>query len=121
MSEHINLGKEGEDLAVKFLLSKGYTIRHRNWRFKKNEVDIIAEKNNLLVVVEVKTRTNDYFENPKEAVTKKKQRFIIKAADAYIQQFNIDTETRFDIISVLIQNGKAEIEHIEDAYQASLL
>ena len=121
MSDHIALGKEGENQAARFLLNKGYKIRHRNWRFKKNEVDIIAEKDNLLVVVEVKTRTNDYFENPKEAVTKRKQRFIIKATDAYIQQYNIDFETRFDIVSVLISNGRAEIEHIEDAYQASLL
>lgn len=121
MSDHIELGKEGEQQAVRHLANNGYKIKHKNWRFKKNEIDIIAEKDGLLVVVEVKTRTNDYFENPKEAVTKKKQRFIIKATDAYIQQFNIDLETRFDIISVLIRNGKSEIEHIEDAYQASLL
>jgi len=121
MSDHITLGKEGEEQAVRFLINDGYKIKHRNWRFKKNEIDIIAEKGNLLVVVEVKTRANDYFENPKEAVTKKKQRFTIKATEAYIQQFNIDLETRFDIVSVLIRNGKSEIEHIEDAYQASLL
>ncbi|OFX86004.1 MAG: hypothetical protein A2W99_16640 [Bacteroidetes bacterium GWF2_33_16] len=121
MSEHINLGKEGEEQALRFLVSSGYKIRHKNWRYKKNEVDIIAEKNNLLIVIEVKTRTNDYFESPKEAVTKKKQRFIIKATEAYIQQFNIDSETRFDIVSVIIRNGNSEIEHIEDAFQASLL
>lgn len=121
MTDHITIGKEGEDQAIKYLVNKGYRIRHKNWRFKKNEIDIISEKDNFLVVVEVKTRTNDYFESPKEAVTKKKQRGIIKATDAYIQQFNIDMETRFDIISILIHNGKSEIEHIEDAYQASLL
>ncbi len=121
MSDHITLGKEGEEQAVRFLINAGYRIKHRNWRFKKNEIDIITEKGNLLVVVEVKTRTNDYFENPKEAVTKKKQRFIIKATEAYIQQFNIESETRFDIISIIFRNGKAEVEHIEDAYQASLL
>ena len=121
MSDHIEIGKEGEDRAVRFLINAGFKIKNRNWRFGKNEIDIIAEKENLLVIVEVKTRTNDYFENPKEAVTKKKQRFIIKATEAYIQQFNINLETRFDIISVLTHNGKIEIEHIEDAFQASLL
>ncbi|MGE0089948.1 MAG: YraN family protein [Bacteroidales bacterium] len=121
MSDHIELGKEGEERAAQFLINGGFKIKNRNWRFGKNEIDIIAEKENRLVIVEVKTRTNDYFENPKEAVTKKKQRFIIKAAEAYIEQFNINLETRFDIISILNQNGKIEIEHIEDAFQASLL
>jgi putative endonuclease len=84
-------------------------------------VDIITEKDNLLVVVEVKTRTSEYFENPKEAVTKKKQKFIIQAADAYIQEKNIELEVRFDIVGVTIINGKTKIEHIQDAFQPSLL
>jgi len=121
MLDHIILGKKGEDEAARFLVNKGYKIRHRNWRYKANEVDIIAEKNNLLIVIEVKTRTNPDFENPKEAVTKKKQRFIIKATDAYIQKFDIQLETQFDIVAVTIQNNNIQIEHIEDAFQASLL
>jgi len=121
MAEHNLIGKKGEENAIKYLQANGYKIRHCNWRFKKNEIDIICEENNLLVVVEVKTRTSEYFENPKEAVTKKKQKSIIKATEAYIFEFDIQFETRFDIISVTIIGNQMHIEHIKDAYQPSLL
>ncbi len=121
MAEHNILGKKGEELAKQYLVEKGYKIRHLNWRHKKNEIDIIAKKNNFLVVIEVKTRTNDYFENPKEAVTKKKQKNIINATEAYINEYDINLETRFDIVAVTLSNNKKEIEHIKDAFQPSLL
>ncbi|MEE4197613.1 MAG: YraN family protein [Bacteroidales bacterium] len=121
MADHNELGKKGELVALKFLKSKQYVIRERNWRFRKNEVDLIAEKDNLLVVVEVKTRTSEYFENPKEAVTRKKQKYIIQATEAYIQEKDLDLEVRFDIVAVTIINGQISIEHIEDAFQPSLL
>ena len=121
MADHNELGKKGEELAQKHLVANDYKIRHLNWRFGKNEIDIIAQKNNLLVVVEVKTRTNDYFENPKEAVTRKKQRFIINATEAYINEFDINLEVRFDIVAITIINNKTEIEHIQDAFQRSFL
>ncbi len=121
MADHNELGKKGEEIALKHLKSNQYIIKATNWRFRKNEVDIIAEKDNLLVVLEVKTRTSEYFENPKEAVTKKKQKFIIQAADAYIQEKDIDKEVRFDIVAVTIIDGKTKIEHIKDAFQPSLL
>lgn len=121
MADHNILGKKGEEIAKQYLVEKGYKIRHLNWRHKKNEIDIIANKNNLLVVIEVKTRTNDYFENPKEAVTKKKQKNIINATEAYINEYDINLETRFDIIAVTLSNNKKEIEHIKDAFQPSLL
>ncbi|MCK5170529.1 MAG: YraN family protein [Bacteroidales bacterium] len=121
MAEHNLVGKKGEEIARSFLLENGFIIRHLNWRYKKNELDIVAEKNNLLVVVEVKTRTSEYFENPREAVTIKKQKFIITATDAYINEFNINCETRFDIIAVSLLMTETKIEHIEDAFQSSLL
>lgn len=121
MAEHNKLGNKGEELAQRYLVQNGYVLRQVNWRYRKKEIDIIAERDNLLVVVEVKTRTNNYFENPKEAVTKKKQKFIINAAEAYIVEHNIDMETRFDIVAVTIMNNKTDIEHIEDAFQPSLL
>jgi putative endonuclease len=73
-----------------------------------------------LIVVEVKTRTSREFESPKEAVTIKKQKHIVRAADAYIQQFDIDLECRFDIVSVLIEGNNIDIEHIEDAFYPML-
>lgn len=121
MADHNELGKKGEEIALRYLKSNDYKIRDTNWRFRKNEVDIITEKDNLLVVVEVKTRTSEYFEHPKEAVTKKKQKFIILATDAYIQEKNIDLEVQFDIVAVTLINNKTKIEHIKDAFQPSLL
>ncbi len=116
MSDHINVGLRGEQAAVDFLVDKKYKILDRNWRYKKLEIDIIAFYNDTLVVVEVKSRTGTYFEQPFQAVTKKKQRFIIEAANAYIDKHEIDYETRFDIISIVEQHNKFNIEHIEDAF-----
>lgn len=121
MAEHNLLGKKGEEIAKQYLIENGYKVRHLNWRFKKNEIDIITTKNNLLVVVEVKTRTNEYFENPREAVTRNKQRFIIKATEAYINEYDIHLEVRFDIIAITLLKSNTEIEHIQDAFQPSLL
>lgn len=121
MADHNVLGKKGEEAAKRYLVNKGYKIKELNWRFRKNEIDIIATLNNLLVIIEVKTRTNDFFENPKEAVTRKKQKFIIHAAEAYIMEKNIDLEARFDIIAITLINQQTKIEHIEDAFQPSLL
>ena len=121
MAEHNILGEKGEKLAQKFLIKNGYEIRHLNWRFRKNEIDIVTVKNNLLVVVEVKTRSNDYFENPKDAVTRKKQQFIINATEAYIDEFDLNLEVRFDVIAITIVNNITKIEHIKDAFQPSLL
>lgn len=78
MAEHNLIGKKGEEKAIKYLQANGYKIRHCNWRHKKNEIDIICEKNNQLIVVEVKTRTSEYFENPKEAVTKRNKNQLLK-------------------------------------------
>ncbi len=116
MDKDVSVGKEGEKVAENHLVEKGYQILERNWRFGKKELDLIARYGDKLVIIEVKTRTNPEFEQPKEAVTFKKQRNIVDAANAYIQKNNILLETQFDIISVLFNNGKTEIEHISDAF-----
>ena len=121
MAQHNLFGKEGEEIAIAYLRREAYKILHTNWRNKKLELDIVAQHKEMLVIVEVKSRSNDYFEHPKEAVTIKKQKRIVQAADAYIQEMNIDLEARFDIITILKKNGKFDLEHIEDAFQASLL
>lgn len=120
MAEHNEIGKIGESLAQDYLLEKGYKLIALNWRYFKDELDIITTYQNQLVVVEVKTRTSTVFENPKEAVTLKKQKHIIRAADAYIQNNEIEMECRFDIVSVLIIDNKVEVEHIEDAFYPML-
>jgi len=116
MAEHNELGKLGEDVATEFLLKKGYEILTRNYTYVKSEVDIIAKKDGQLVVVEVKTRNSHFMAGPHETVTKKKQRSIIKTANAYIDENELNIETRFDIISIILNSKEKIIEHIEDAF-----
>ncbi len=119
MAQHNDLGKLAEDLAAEFLLKKGYKILARNFRFQKAEIDIIAEKDNLIIVAEVKARSTDAFMLPQEAVTKTKIKSIVSAANYYLEEFNKNQEVRFDIISVLPdEKGKLIIEHIIDAFEA---
>lgn len=114
---NIKLGKLGEDLATDYLVSKGYTIFERNWRNHHKEIDIIAFDGKMLVILEVKTRQTDDFGTPDLAVDRRKQRLLIAAANAYIFRHNIDYETRFDIITVVVKEGQEpNIEHLEDAF-----
>lgn len=114
---NIKLGKLGEDLATDYLVSKGYTIFERNWRNHHKEIDIIAFDGKMLVIVEVKTRQTDDFGTPDLAVDRRKQMLLIAATNAYIFSHNIDYETRFDIITVIVKEGQEpSIEHLEDAF-----
>lgn len=116
MAQHNELGKEGEKIAVDFLLKKGYTILETNYRYLKAEVDIIAKKEAVLVCVEVKTRSTDYFEDPQDAVKPKKIKLLVSAIDYYVVQRNLDVEVRFDIIAIILQKNNTKIEHLEDAF-----
>ena len=116
MAIHNELGKLGEDLAVQYLTDKGYEILERNWRNIHKEIDIIAKEGDDLVIVEVKARQTDEYGEPDIAVTKRKQRMLIAAANAYITRKGLDVETRFDIISIVFKDGEPVIEHIEDAF-----
>jgi putative endonuclease len=120
MAEHNELGKTGENLVAAYLAEKGFHIRHCNWRYKKEELDIVAETNDYLVFVEVKTRSNLNWGEPDEAVTLKKQRLLIKAANAYIIENNCTKEARFDIISVILPSQPLNIKHIENAFYPTL-
>jgi putative endonuclease len=115
-SPHYQLGQKGEEMAVIYLKQNGYDIKERNWRFGKLEVDIIAQKGNILSIVEVKTRTGDYFGEPEEGVTRAKERFLATAADHYIISKNLDVEVRYDIISIVMHQGRHELKMIEDAF-----
>jgi putative endonuclease len=116
MTDKPNIGKLGEIEARLYISSKGLTIKHLNWHDSHRELDIVAEDDRYLIIIEVKTRTDPDIENPKEAVTIKKQKNIVRAAQSYIEVYDIDKEVRFDVVSVLLRNGKVEIEHIEDAF-----
>lgn len=116
MALHNELGKEGEDAAVAYLIAKGYEIRHRNWHSGHRDLDIVAQKNGTLVIVEVKTRRDDRFGHPEEAVDNRKIRNIVASADAYVRKFAIDLPVRFDLITVVGMQPPFRIEHIEDAF-----
>ncbi|WP_426274978.1 YraN family protein [Chryseobacterium sp. S-02] len=119
MATHNDFGKKAEDLAVEYLQKNGYKILVRNFRFQKAEIDIIAEKDNLIIVTEVKARSTDAFMLPQEAVTKTKIKLIVSAANHYLEEFNKNQEVRFDIISVLPDEKRnLNIEHIENAFEA---
>jgi putative endonuclease len=119
MANHNDFGKKAEDLAVEFLRKNGYTILVRNFRFQKAEIDIIAEMDHQIIIVEVKARSTDAFMLPQEAVTKTKIKSIVSAANHYMEEFNKHQEVRFDIITVLPDERKnLMIEHIIDAFEA---
>ena len=118
MADHNDLGNEGEIMAQNFLVAKGYKLLHTNWTSGKLELDIVAQKDDLLVVVEVKTRSTDTFEHPKEAITLRKIKNIVNATHDYIFTFDWMGETRFDVISVIPDGQQFRIEHIEDAFIA---
>ena len=116
MADHNDFGKLGEELAVNYLVGKGYQILERNWHNIHKEIDIVAKDGKFLVIVEVKARQTDEYGAPDIAVTKKKQQMLIAAANAYIFKNRLDVETRFDIISIVFKDGEPVIEHIEDAF-----
>lgn len=118
MAQHNDLGKYGEEYALSYLRKKKFEILDCNWQFKKYEIDIIARKNDLLIVVEVKTRRSDEHGAPESFVTKSKQRQLIKAINEYVSQRELHNEIRFDIISIVVDRGKPVMEHIEDAFYA---
>lgn len=120
MAEIHETGKQGEALAVSHLKQKGYKILETNWRKGVLEIDIIAKKQDELIIAEVKTRSTNYFGEPEEFVTKAKQKNLIRAANLYIEINDLDVETRFDIISVLIKGEEHKIHHIEDAFYPTL-
>jgi putative endonuclease len=91
-------------------------ILEKNWRHARCEVDIIATQNDIIVFVEVKTRTNSTFGYPEEAVTESKQKKLAEAAEYYIQHVNHKGEIRFDIISILFNRNDSEIIHLKDAF-----
>jgi putative endonuclease len=120
MAESHILGQKGEELATDYLIKTGYKILFRNWQWGKHEIDIIAENNDLIIFVEVKTRNDDFQMHPITAVTRDKQRSIIRAADGYIQTRNIDKESRFDVITIIKKGESFVIDHIEGAFYPTL-
>jgi len=112
------LGIKGETLAVKFLKGEGYKIITRNYKTSIGEIDIIAKDKDTIVFVEVKTRSDEFFGQPFEAVNKRKRQKMKNLALLYLKKQKKEFPVRFDVLSIFYRdNGKREIEHIKDAFE----
>ncbi len=116
MARHNEFGKKGELFAKGYLQNKGYTIRDVNWRTGNMEIDIVAETDEHLVIVEVKARSGVPVVDPSESITNSRIRRLVNATHEYIIEFNIDKEPRFDLIFLTEESLPFKVEHIEDAF-----
>jgi putative endonuclease len=112
MTTKTEKGKEGEATAEKFLADKGYTVIARNYRYKRSEIDLIVQKENWLVFVEVKMRSSKAFGFPEKSVNAAKRKKILEGAAQYLHETNWTGNVRYDIVAI----HKNEIEHFEDAF-----
>lgn len=109
-----DVGKLGEDIATKYLENKGFRIMERNFYCKQGEIDIIAKQGKEIVFIEVKTRLNNNFGTPAEAINNLKKMHILKSAQYFLYKNKIlNKDVRFDAIEVVLQNGKFNVNHIE--------
>jgi len=108
----IDFGKEGESIAIEYLLSKGYKILEKNFRTKFGEIDIIAKEGEYIVIIEVKRRISDSFGSPELSVNPKKQEKLKKLALLYLHKLGREHPVRFDVIAIMDK----DIEHIENAF-----
>lgn len=120
MAKHNDTGLLGEQAAVDLLTAKGYAIVDRNWRCGRMEIDIVAQRDGRLVIVEVKTRSDDTMDDPVEAVTRRKQLAMVRAGVANANAYGLPHELQFDIIGVSGTPDNLKIEHIEDAFPPPL-
>jgi len=110
-------GKEGEEIAVRYLQDMGFTILETNYRFRRGEIDIIMRDGEYLVFCEVKMRRNDNYGPPEYAVTPKKQQQIRKVAEGYLYERGIkDQACRFDVVAIQTMNGVTEIHYLRNAF-----
>ena len=116
MATHNAFGKWGEEIACQFLTQKGYSITQKNYRFRKGEIDIIAQKAEEIVFVEVRTRSNEQFVETEESISRYKEELLIETASHYIESKNIDLDARFDVI-IIIGKSNPEIRHYEGAIE----
>lgn len=120
MASTKEIGEIAEGLAQQYISKLGYKIKDTNWHYGHLELDIVAEDGDQLVIVEVKSRNGIRYEHPSEAVTNTKIKRIVEAAEAYIFEKDLHTETRFDIITVIFFKQSHELEHFKDAFYPTL-
>ena len=112
----IRIGQRGEEIAARFLLSEGFDLLHRNWRSGRYELDIVARKEGVLHIVEVKSWKADGLTAPEEAMTRKKFNALFRAAQQYVALYRIDADTQFDLIAVdLLPDSTHRLRYIPNA------
>lgn len=117
MARHISTGKEGEDLAALYFEKEGFTILARNWRFRHKEVDLIACRNNVLHFIEVKTRTSTTFGWPEEKVSEAKMRFLMAAAEEFLESCEATMRVQFDVLAINLHPAQPPAYFLlEDVY-----
>ncbi|MDO4950228.1 MAG: YraN family protein [Bacteroidales bacterium] len=122
MASHNELGLQGEAFAAQYLEDSGYMVRHCNWKsFSGKEIDIVAEKDGILVFVEVKTRRSALYGQPFEAVDRRKMQYLMAAANSYTRLFNWHRHVRFDVISLVGLQPPFQLQHIENAFDPHML
>jgi len=109
-------GRRAEDLAARYLRSLGYRIWKSNWRWGRKELDLVVTYKGVLVVVEVKSMDGNPLNEPSLVVGPEKQRYLVLAAEAFIRQHGWKGPTRFDVIAVVYDSGRTELDHIESAF-----
>ena len=122
MALHNEYGRSGEDVAAEYLERQGYLILDRNWYFDHKELDIVAQKDECLIIVEVKTRRRNTYGRPEEAVTPRKIGLLVLAANAYVRSHYIDMPVRFDVIAIshLGEGPREKVEHYQDAFRPNV-
>ena len=116
MAEHNQFGKLGEQMAIDFLTERGYTIMAQNYRYLKAEIDIVAECEGVLAIVEVKSRNKGFLEEVSSTINSKKVKLLTVAANQFVQERDLDVEVRFDVLTVIKKGENFEIEHVENAF-----
>jgi len=116
MAESYDFGRRAEQLALNFLLAKGYRVLHTNWRYYRKEIDIVCTNGSELVIVEVKARNNSFHSIPGELISRTKQRHLEAAAEAYIFRYSIELPARFDLVAIVGSKTGYTVEHYENAW-----
>lgn len=114
MARHNELGKKGETYACEYLQSKGFNILEVNWRYRRNEIDIVAENEHNILFVEVKTRSSVLWGQPEMFLSQAQIDRIQTAVNFYIQGNNISKEPRVDVLALVSVNESFELKHFED-------
>ena len=118
MAEHNDFGKMAEEKAKAYFLAQNYQILAQNYRYLKAEVDLIVRKNQLISIVEVRARHENFVLSPLESISKNKIRLLIMAANHFVENFTESVEISFDVMSVILAQNDWQLEHIPNAFDA---